>query len=192
LLDAPSTLKTHESIERAVLEIEAAQTNKEAVKQRYGILGRFTLANLETVDMPFCSPIDIMHLLFLNVVPQLYKLLSNQFFGWNDESSYVLDTKAWMEIDKQINESKTEFPSVFGKNLCPLGKNFGHFKAEDWQHFGLYILPTIVCERLGGTHKKNILNFVEAIQLMTQKNIRYEEIERIETLLARFLRYFRG
>ncbi|CAB5099842.1 unnamed protein product [Rhizophagus irregularis] len=68
--------KDHSNWLRYNNEIEAAITNreKETLIKNYVIKGKSILFELSSIKFPRSFPIDIMHLFFENIAPQMFKL----------------------------------------------------------------------------------------------------------------------
>src|SRR6266511_682185 len=73
-----------------------------------GIKGRSILFDLKSIEFPRSFPIDIMHLFFENVVPQMFKLWSNQFFKEDNLNNlsfpFILSKSFWEEIGQIMNK----------------------------------------------------------------------------------------
>src|SRR6266508_3399822 len=77
-----------------------------------GIKGRSILFELKSIEFPRSFPIDIMHLFFENVTPQMFKLWSNQFFKEDNLNNlsfpFILSKSSWKEIKKIIKKGDVE------------------------------------------------------------------------------------
>lgn len=115
-----STLRTQES---HALDIEN-YTNTGLRLRPNGVYGESALAKI--YQLPTHAPIDVMHQLYLGVVPYLLnKLRSSELF--EDFISFEQDF------------SNVELPAFFCRQPRPF--NEGKFKAIEWKTALLYILP---------------------------------------------------
>ena len=74
------------------------------------IKGKSILFELLSIKFPRSFPIDIMHLFFENIVPQMFRLWSSHFF--KDDSSnitpYTIAKPSWDMIGKLMENNKTK------------------------------------------------------------------------------------
>ena len=165
--------KNHSDWFLRINEIEDAETSreKETLIQRYGksylcylcyyklfnsisfflnlilgIKGRSILSELKSIKFPRSFPIDIMHLFFENVAPQMFKLWSARFF--KDENLNVIPFTVskifWEEISTQMQNNKKNMPLEFGRPPRNIFKHYAGYKAEEWANWiTLYSVPLL-------------------------------------------------
>src|SRR6266536_1589249 len=104
-----------------------------------GIKGRSILFKLKLIEFPRSFSIDIMHLFFENVVSQMFKLWSNQFFKEDNLNnllfSFILSKSFWEEIGQIMNKNKKSVPLKFGRLLYYIFKHHTGYKAKEWANW---------------------------------------------------------
>jgi len=111
-----------------------------------GIKGKSILFELESIDFPRSFPIDIMHLFFENVAPQMFKLWSNQFFKEDSLNNlsfpFILPKSSWEEIGQIMKKNKKNIPLEFGRPPRCIFKHHAKYKAEELANWiTLYSVP---------------------------------------------------
>src|SRR6266542_4174766 len=100
-----------------------------------GIKGRSILFELKSIKFSRSFPIDIIHLFFENVAPQIFKLWSNQFFKEDNLNNlsfpFILSKSFWKEIEQIINKNKKSVPLEFGRPSYYIFKYHARYKAEE-------------------------------------------------------------
>jgi len=81
------------------------------------------LSVLESIDLAKSFPVEFMHLLYLNVIPNLVRL------------------KVWEAIGEAMAASGNTIPGVFGIRLPDLAKDASNAIAETWMVFALHVGP---------------------------------------------------
>ncbi|GES97902.1 transposase domain-containing protein [Rhizophagus clarus] len=129
-------------------EIEAATTNKEKeiLIRKYGIKGKSILFELLSIKFPRSFPIDIMHLFFENIAPQMFKLWSAHFFKDDDLNAtpFAISKSSWDVIGILMQNNKKGMSLVFGRPPQNIFKHNAGYKAEEWANWiTLYSVPLI-------------------------------------------------
>ena len=106
------------------------------------------LFELESIDFPRSFPIDIIHLFFKNVAPQMFKLWSNQFFKEDSLNNlsfpFILPKSSWEEIGQIMKKNKKNIPLEFGRPPRCIFKHHAGYKAEEWANWIiLYSVPLL-------------------------------------------------
>ena len=99
-----------------------------------------------SVNFPRSFPIDIMHLFFENIAPQMFRLWSAHFF--KDDSlivtPFVIPKYSWDTIGILMQKNKKNMPSGFGRPPRNIFKHNAGYKAEEWANWiTLYSIPLI-------------------------------------------------
>jgi len=111
-----------------------------------GIKGKSILFELLSIKFPRSFPIDIMHLFFENIAPQMFRLWSSRFF--KDDSSnitpYTIAKPSWDMIGVLMQNNKKRIPLAFGRTPRNIFKHNAGYKAEEWANWiTLYSIPLI-------------------------------------------------
>ncbi len=111
-----------------------------------GIKGRSILFELSSIKFPRSFPIDIMHLFFENVAPQMFKLWSGHFFKNDDlnQTSFIISKSSWDIISTLMQNNKKQMPLTFGRPPRNIFKHNAGYKAEEWANWiTLYSIPLL-------------------------------------------------
>jgi hypothetical protein len=106
------------------------------------------LFELTSIEFPASFPVDIMHGLFENVVPAMYRHWSGTFSKENQDSEsgldYILPRHIWAEIGKLTEKNRKNMPLDFGRPPIDIQRHSAGFKAEDWKNWVvIYSLPLL-------------------------------------------------
>jgi len=102
------------------------------------------LFELASIEFPASFPVDIMHGLFENVTPAMFRHWSGTFSKENQDSDYILPSSFWVEIGRLMEKNRKNMPLDFGRPPIDIQRHSGAFKAEDWTNWVmLYSLPLL-------------------------------------------------
>ncbi|CAI2195296.1 14756_t:CDS:2, partial [Funneliformis geosporum] len=166
-------MRTHisylQDIEAIENEIRGARTR---IQRERDINGRSILLELCSIDFPASFSIDIMHALFENVAPHMFRHFSGKFFNNEmlNNTDYKISFSNWNKITKTIEQNQKMMPKEFGRHPINIQKYHSAFKAEDWYNW--------------------IAKFVKATQLCLEPVISKQELEEIQTLFVGFVRHY--
>lgn len=161
-------LRTHNATLHAGLEVLKAPSEKarSALATASGVKGVSLLARLPSVSIPSSFPIDVMHMVWINLIPQLVKLWTGEFNGLDDGSeSYMLHPSVWMSLGGTIAGSGATIPSSFGCRLPDVSKP-GHRTAESWSIFATQLAPNLLRRRF--RKSTYYTHFVRLVKLLNQ------------------------
>ena len=101
-----------------------------------GINGPSVLTELSSIDFPRSFPLGFVHLVLLNVVPNLVEILTGSRVPGEGEAYYISPTE-WGRLCDELAKSTATLPAVFGSCFRDLSKH-KDWIAEDWLNFLLY------------------------------------------------------
>ncbi|KAJ9118395.1 hypothetical protein QFC24_006224 [Naganishia onofrii] len=120
------TLRTDYGIKRKAYEIEQETTNvkKAKLQKDSGINGQSVLSAIDSLSFPWSFRLDMMHVLFENIAPQLIMSWRGNYKNEKDDKGkdqpdnrdFVFSDAAWEEIKAEVASSNTMVPSQFA--LC--------------------------------------------------------------------------
>ena len=101
---------------------------------------------LSSINFPRSFPIDIMHLFFENIAPQMFKLWTGRFF--KDENlnntPFIISNPSWKTIGLQMQNNKKNMPLEFGRPSRDIFKHHAGYKAKEWANWiTLYSVPLL-------------------------------------------------
>ncbi|KAL5635302.1 hypothetical protein ACGC1H_004176 [Rhizoctonia solani] len=163
-------LRTHEnSIQKGLEALGAPSKNAQSkLATASGVKGVSALARLPSISIPSSFPIDIMHMIFINLIPQLVDLWTGSFNDMDDgKEVYTFDTALFKSLGEIIENSGSTMPRSYGCRVPNLAApNRGNPTAEAWSIFGGYLGPCVLRGRFRKT--KYYRHFVRLIKLVHQ------------------------
>jgi hypothetical protein len=174
---------THERFLNQVEEVITASTTaeEERLSMNYGIKGLPLLSLFGTLTLPLSFPLDYMHLIFENLVPNLVSHYTGNFKGLNDGTEeYTLTPDIWSEICEIGSASGDTIPSQFGARMPNLEKERSHMTAEAWSFWVMYIAPIILRNCFSKPrYYAHFLKLVHLIHLCLSYNMKASDIDTI-------------
>lgn len=129
-----------------------------------GIKGVSLLARLPSIRIPASFPVEVMHMIWINLIPQLVDLWTKEFHGLDDgQESYLIDPALWKLLGDICEESGNTIPSSFGCRVPNLTKR-SNFIAESWALWATLLAPHILRRRF--KQAKYYTHFVRLIKLV--------------------------
>jgi hypothetical protein len=175
--------RTHKRFLDQAEEVIMAQTSAEEdrLAMRYGIKGVPLLSLVGTVNLPLSFPLDFMHLIFENLVPNLVAHYTGNFKGLDaGTEDYIIPAHIWSEICEIGSASGDTTPSQFGARMPNLERERSHMTAEAWSFWVMFIAPIV----LRGRFKKpryyiHFMKLVRLIHLCLAYDMKASDIDTI-------------
>ena len=180
-----NTLKncTHQRFLDQAEEVIMAPTQAEGdrLSMTYGIKGVPLLSFFGTLTLPSSFPLDFMHLIFENLVPNLVAHYTGNFKGLDaGTEEYILPEHIWSEICSIASASGDTIPSQFGARVPNLEKERSHMTAEAWSFWVLYIAPIVLRNRFTKPrYYRHFLKLVHLIHLCLAYDMKASDIDAI-------------
>ena len=153
----------------------------------YGVAQYSVFYQLETIDFPRSFPNDVMHLIFQNVVPKLFRWWTGEFLKVNDtngdDDELAIPPPTWADIGRDMECSRRSIPLSYGKALHNICKYNLSFKAEEWSNFFLHYSSVLLHGRLRQDLFKHYSKLVAAIDLAIDYEITFDDIRRIKSFV---------
>jgi hypothetical protein len=128
----------------AVLEATTNAVAKRLAKDS-GIEGVLLLSSLNTLDFLFSFPLDFMHLIFENLVPNLVKHYTGTFKDLDSGvEDYELPKEVWSKICETGSASGDTTLSSFGSCVPNLKTERSSMTAEAWGFWSMYLAPILL------------------------------------------------
>lgn len=155
-----------------------------------GVKGVSPFATIPTMSIPQSSPFDMMHLVFLGLVPDLCDLIKGTYFKDMELNEHParLTTAEWIEFGEEMAE--IDAPTSYGRNPRDIQLNMGQFKAEDWSNFLIHYLLPLSINRVDDITYKALQRLVFAISLAISYEVSYQEMDEIEHNLWLFSKWY--
>lgn len=165
-LDLP--LRTHQETLQAGAEVLRApnDTARANLAKESGVKGVLLFAHLPSIDIPRSFPAEVMHMVWINLIPHLASLWTGGFKGLDDGSeSYELDPDIWETLGDICEGSGATIPSEFGCRVPHLSKR-SQFIAESWSLWATQLAPNLLRKRF--LKPVYYVHFVQLIKLMKE------------------------
>lgn len=185
-------IRTHQDCLRTGLDVlhapsENARSN---LATMYGIKGVSLLARLPSVSIPASFPIDIMHLVWINLIPQLIHLWTGDFneLGSGTEK-YLFAPTVWMSLGKTVASSGSTIPSSFGCRVPDLAKPGGNsITAEAWSVFATLLAPSLLRRRFRkSTYYTHFVQLIKLLNRCTEYSMLRSDIARLREGFAEWI-----
>jgi hypothetical protein len=137
-----------------------------------GITKRSALIDLPTLHFPNSFPLDLMHCVLQNLVPQLHQIWGGHIDKDGDlvvekddeeplQPLCKISKKEWEQIADLQEKSRTTTPHLLGSGQRRIDKHWKGFKAIEWREWLCRDGIPIMCTVLGkDKFKEQILHFV--------------------------------
>jgi hypothetical protein len=178
-------LRTHDEMLRQAREVEAAPSASAAkrLSTAYGIKGLSALTVLHSVQFPIAFPLDFMHLIWENLIPNLVRLWTGSFKDLGgSENDFEIPSNIWTEIGRATAESGRTCPSQFGKRVPDIAERLYEFTAETWSFWALYLAPVLLRGRFRRpVYYHHFVKLIKLLQLCMQFEITLEDLDEIRS-----------
>jgi len=169
----------------ATLTLQFNPVNSETI---YGIRHVSQLLRLRSINFPRSFPVDVMHLIFENVIQTLHKIWSSKFFSDDSgENEIVISEAVWKRLGGDMDSSRKLIPASYGRAPRSIHKYSGSWKAEEWCSFLLYYSPVLLLNALPMDLYKHYMKLVLAIEIAIHYEISHRDIEKVKRLLSQFV-----
>ncbi|EUC58442.1 transposase family Tnp2 protein, partial [Rhizoctonia solani AG-3 Rhs1AP] len=139
-------LRTHDRFMAQANEVINASTNaqEDELSTRYGIKRIPLLSVLPTIKFPTSFPLDFMHLIWENLIPNLLKLWTGDFKGLDEGTgSYELGKSVFEAICEAVISSGDTYPYSFGCRVPDPSKDRSYFSAECCQAYYIHFIDLV-------------------------------------------------
>ena len=178
-------IRTHERFLNQAEEVINAPTSAEEDRllMKYGIKGVPLLSFNGTLTLPLSFPLDFMHLIFENLIPNLVAHYTGDFKGLDAGiEDYTIPAHIWSEICEAGAASGDTIPSQFGARVPNLEKERSYMTAEAWSFWVLYLAPIILRNRFTKPrYYAHFMKLVHLIHLCLSYDMKASDINKIRT-----------
>lgn len=201
IVNPTSTLaRTPESFQEAYHTIKTMKSNPttsktdlEIYKKKTGINGSTVFTILPSMIPPQCFPLDIMHLIILNIFRRMFLLWSGNFFRKSTDENksftaeFELSGADWAKIGEETERNRSSLPLSFGFPCRDINKHWKGYKAEEWQNWMLRLSIPLLTDFLPQKYLKPWITFILALKkLMNYLPKTKKELDSIEQDFIKF------
>ncbi|KAG6848669.1 hypothetical protein H0H93_015004 [Arthromyces matolae] len=148
------------------------------------------LASELSLPVPRCFPLDLMHLLSLNIPELLISLWRGTLKHSNDDQWEwaTLTGETWIAHGKLVEASTQNFPSSFHRPpRNPAEKISSGYKATEWFLYVYGLGPAFFRKILPRPYWQNFCKLVAAVRIFVQRRITGKEIAAGHSLIIQFI-----
>ncbi|CCO32706.1 hypothetical protein BN14_06769 [Rhizoctonia solani AG-1 IB] len=159
-------MRTHKQTLQLGLEVLKAPNEhlRSARATETGVKGVTLLARLPSISVPASFPIDLMHMVWQNLIPQLIDLWTNNFNDLDDGlEDYIWDATVLGALNDALKSSRKTIPTQFGCAVPELTKR-SEFIAETWDVFTTQLSPILL--RRSFSNRRYYAHFVRLVKLL--------------------------
>jgi hypothetical protein len=137
---------------------------REHLAKHYGIKGISILSYLSIISFPHSFPYDFMHLIWENVVKNLFSLWFGDFKGLDaGTGTYQLDQDTINDIGAEGAAAGSSIPYTFGSAPPNIASDKVSWTADSRSFWTLHLAPVLLRERLPHAY---YVHFLELIKLL--------------------------
>lgn len=160
-------LRSHDEImhQARAVQFAATEAASERLAREYGVKGVPLLSVLSSLTFPLSFPYDFMHLLYENVLKNLFLLWGGDYKKMDaGREDYKLATAIWEAIGAASAESGPTIPSAFGPRPPNIASDKISWTADSRSFWALYLGPVLLNQRF--IHQRYYTHFIDLVRLL--------------------------
>ena len=183
--------RTHHHFLEQAGEVVLTSTNAEEdrLAMKYGIKGIPLLSLLGSLSFPSPFPLDFMHLIFENLIPNLIDHYTGNFKGLDSGSkSYQLPADVWSAICAAGAKSGKSIPSSFGARMLNIKKEQLRMTADSWSFWAQHIAPILLQNHFHNyQYYKHFTNLIRLVKVCLNYEMEPSDIKEIRHGFAEWI-----
>ena len=175
-------MRTHDEMFAQGKEVEFNVVPAQAAKLStlYGINGLTVLTRLPSISLSESFPIDFMHLIWENLIPNLVLHWTGDFKGL-DSDGFCFEKTVWNAISAAGAASGQTIPSQHGAKVPHFAVRKGEMTAETWSFWTLHLAPILLFNQFtDDAYYTHFVTLVKFLHLYMQWEISTEEVDELE------------
>ena len=175
----------------ALSELKNYQTEKEReeISQNLGFKRvPEIILRLPSLKAFSCFPIDIMHILYMNIPKYMWKLWSGSLDVRYSKDDFVLESP--QVVGKDMERCGRHFPVCFGRRPRNIAELAGSLKAEEWKSFILHFSIPLLEERLPMVYLKGWKLYVEICSTVSRSVLHRQQVETLNRRVMHFYKHY--
>ncbi|OAD74956.1 hypothetical protein PHYBLDRAFT_186588 [Phycomyces blakesleeanus NRRL 1555(-)] len=158
-----------------------------ASSSKKGLTGQSPFSLLDSFSGPFFFALDEMHGICHGIGKQVWGLVCGKY---GKDHPLSLSLAAQKEIGTAMVSTRRSIPTSFHGAWINIATRSGYFRAVDWADFILFVIPTLVAERVRDqAARKALLDLVQTCNLLMSWELSAEEKTLIKTNLVAWNAY---
>ncbi|PPQ68810.1 hypothetical protein CVT24_007695 [Panaeolus cyanescens] len=177
-------MRSHQGFMDHIAQIEGAATTaqRDLLATEYGIKGMPLLNDLSSIYFPDSFPLDFMHLIWENLIPNLIRFWKKEFKDLDHKRmGYVISTNDWNAIGLASGTSGRTIPSAFGAPIPNLATQQYYMTAEMYSNWTLFVAPIVLRDRFPDkVYYTHFMQLHRLLKLCLDLELTDEEINTIQ------------
>lgn len=176
-------IRTHNEILQQAREVDLAPNASQAERlaTTYGVNGTSMLSRLPSIDFPKSFPLEFMHAIWENTIPNIVSLMRGKFKDL-DCTDFRLGDKVWEAIGKASFASGDTIPGRYGNRVPDFIAYGGAMTAEAWSFWTMYIAPVLLYGQfIRNAYYQHFIKLVELLRICLKFSISLAEVDQLET-----------
>ncbi|OAD68696.1 hypothetical protein PHYBLDRAFT_188654 [Phycomyces blakesleeanus NRRL 1555(-)] len=158
-----------------------------ASSSKKGLTGQSPFSLLDSFSGPFFFALDEMHGICHGIGKQVWGLVCGKY---GKDHPLSLSLVAQKEIGTAMVSTRRSISTSFHGAWINIATRSGYFRAVDWADFILFVIPTLVAERVRDqAARKALLDLVQTCNLLMSWELSAEEKTLIKTNLVAWNAY---
>ncbi|KZV78954.1 hypothetical protein EXIGLDRAFT_847001 [Exidia glandulosa HHB12029] len=141
------------------------------------------LAALPSIRLDRSFPIEFMHLVWLNLIPNLVLLYTGNYKNLDAGiGEYELLERVWEEIGRITARAGSNIPNAFGARVPDPAKDKSHMIAETWCLWTMFIAPVVLRGRfVDDKYYDHFMQLVGLLELCLKLELTQDDIDKIRS-----------
>ena len=187
-------MRKHSDFTEILERIQAvtSETRKDDIAKEFGVARPAAITRVSSIDLAKSVPWDWLHLLCLNIIPNLVMLWMGEFKQLDcGTEDYMISKKDWKAIGKETAHAVKNIPAAFVHILHDISKDRSSFTAESWGFWFMCFTPIFLNGRFKLKKYYNHMCLLVRIMKTTLKyKISYKEIDELQAAIVKWVQRY--
>lgn len=190
-LDLP--MRTHENFMADAHEVASAPLKKdqEDLAKACGIKGVPLLASLSSLSFPHSFPYDFMHLIWENVIKNLFALWTGKYKDLDQgKENHQVPQEDWNKVGLDTGDLRSSIQSAFGPAPFNFASKKKRWTADMRSFWTLYIGPIVLKDCLPAKYYNHFLELVRLLHTCMKWSISAHELAELRQGFAKWVKTY--
>ncbi|KAI7873642.1 hypothetical protein K492DRAFT_111484, partial [Lichtheimia hyalospora FSU 10163] len=148
-------------------------------------------ADLPTFHGASFFPMDIMHMLGQGIAKQFWALISDDKYNGEENSNPLsLPVVQCKTIGVEVANCRS-LSKDFSRDCGNVYTRSGYYRAIDWLHFMMYLVPTIVARYFDGETRNAILQLIHVYHIACKRELTEDDVMLMEISVNHWLQWLK-
>ncbi|KAJ9103759.1 hypothetical protein QFC21_002221 [Naganishia friedmannii] len=171
--------------------------NKKDLQKGSGINGESGLSVIGSINYSKSFPLDLMHVPFENILPQLLSMWGGTYKGamitgqksGKLKNEWVLSSSDWHDINNDVLSSNSIIPAQLARMMGSVNAR-GYWTANTYAHFMKFLGPIVLKGGLPDRYYKNFVLLSETVKVLIGMDMKKCKLAALGTALVIWVRDF--